>query len=170
MKFRISEIPSDGLPLTGVFERDIFELDPKDPIQPAGNVRYDILAEIDKDSLILSGKLVAPLRLRCVKCMEDFLCTLELDDYLSDFDLEEDFDSAETIELSIPVREDLLLAVPTYPRCEEDGDDPDHVCPSVDGDLAFESAPTNDETNEASEEPPSQWAALDQLDQPDESE
>ena len=172
MKFRLSEIPSDGLPLSGVFERDIFELDAKDPIQPAGNVRYDVLAEVDKDSLILSGKLVAPLRLRCVKCMEDFLCTLKLDDYLSDFDLEEDFDRAEPIELSVPLREDLLLAAPPYPHCDEDGDDPDRVCPRADEELAFESAPAQGAAagDETLDEPPSQWAALDQLGNPGESE
>lgn len=170
MKFRLTEIPSDGLPLSGVFERDIFELEAKDLIQPAGNVRYDILVEIDKDNLILSGKLVAPMRLRCVKCLEDFTCTLELDDYLSDFDLAEDFEGAETIDLSIPLREDLLLATPTYPRCDQDGDDPERVCPRDDAELAFESAPANEAGDEAPEEPPSQWAALDQLDQQSESE
>lgn len=170
MKFRLSEIPSDGLPLSGVFTRDIFELDPKDPIQPAGNVRYDILAEVDKDSLILSGKLVAPLRLRCVKCLEDFVCTLEIDDYLADFDLEEDFEDVETIDLSILLRGDLLLAAPTYPHCDQDGDDPNHVCPRPDEELTFESASAKGGPGDSPEEPPSQWAALDQLDPPDESE
>jgi uncharacterized metal-binding protein YceD (DUF177 family) len=153
-----------------VFERDIFELDAKDLIQPAGNVRYDILVEIDKDSLILSGKLVAPMRLRCVKCLEEFPCTVELDDYLSEFDLEEDFEGAETIELSVPLREDLLLATPAYPHCDRDGDDPDRICPRSDEELAFESTPANGAQDEAPDEPPSQWAALDQLNQPGESD
>ena len=170
MKIRLSEIPADGLPLSGTFERDIFELDAEDSIQPAGNVQYEILAEVDKDSLILSGKLIAPLRLRCVKCLEDFPCTLEIDDYFSDFDLEEDFEGAESIDLKIPLREDLLLAAPTYPHCDQDNDDPEHVCLRADEELVFESAPAAGVPEADGDEPPSQWSALDQLQNPGESE
>ena len=161
MKIRLSEIPPEGLALTGKFDRDIFELDPQDSIQPAGHVSYDIRAEVDKDSLILSGSLVAPLKLRCVNCMEDFAYTLRIDDYLSDFDLEEDFEGAATIDLKAPLREDLLLAVPAYPHCNE-GDDSDRVCP-CEGPLHFESKNSTAGDGEPAEGPPSQWSALDQL-------
>lgn len=164
MKIRLSEIPDEGLSLTGTFDRDILELDAADSIQPAGPVRYDILVELDKDILLLSGSLEAPLRLRCVKCLDDFSYTLKINDYQSEFDISEDLDGAPVIDLRIPLREDLLLATPSYPHCD-DADDPDRVCPKA-GKLAFESpasaAAASDDESEGGA-PPSQWSALDQL-------
>lgn len=162
MKIRLSELPAEGLSLTGKFERDIFELDAKDSVQPAGQVSYDILVEADKDGVILSGVLEAPMKLRCVRCLEDFPYTLKLDDYFSDFDLEEDLDNAAVIEIDQLLREDLLLALPNYPHCDE-GDDPDRVCPRA-GSQQFETpAASNDGDDGKKIEPPSQWSALDKL-------
>lgn len=162
MKIRLSELPPEGLALTGVFERDIFQLEAEDVIQPAGAVSYDILVEADKDGLVLSGSLKAPMKLHCVRCMEEFPYTLKLNDYLSDFDLEEDLESAAEVDLGQLLREDLLLSLPAYPHCEE-GDDPDHVCPR-EGSQHFETqAPAASDDAAESDQPPSQWSALDKL-------
>jgi len=162
MKIRLSELPAEGLSLTGKFERDIFELDPDDSVQPAGRVSYDIHLEADKDGVVLSGVLEAPMTLRCVCCLEDFAYTLKLSDYLSDFDMEEDLENASDIVLEQLLREDLLLALPNYPHCDE-GDDPDRVCPRA-GSQHFESpAPSNGGDGGENAEPPSQWSALDKL-------
>lgn len=162
MKIRLSELPAEGLSLTGKFERDIFELDPKDSVQPAGQVSYDIHVDADKDGVILSGVLEAPMKLRCVCCLEEFPYTLKLDDYSSDFDLEEDLENATDIVLEQLLREDLLLELPNYPHCDQ-GDDPDRVCPQA-GSLQLETpAPSNGGDGEKNAEPPSQWSALDKL-------
>ena len=162
MKIRISELPAEGISLTGKFERDIFELDAKDSVQPAGQVAYDIHVEADSDGVVLSGRLEAPMTLRCVSCLEEFPFTLKLDDYLSDFDKEEDLENASVIELDQLIREDLLLALPNYPHCDE-GDEPDRVCPHA-GSQHFETpAANNDGDDEKNAEPPSQWSALDKL-------
>jgi len=162
MKIRLNELPAEGLALTGKFERDIFELDPEDSAQPAGHVSYDILVEADKDGVILSGALEAPMKLRCVCCLEEFPYTLKLDDYFSDFDLEEDLENASLIEVDQLLREDLLLALPNYPHCNE-GDDPDRVCPRA-GSQHFETpVPSNDGDDAENAGPPSQWSALDKL-------
>ncbi len=162
MKIRLSELPAEGIALTGKFERDIFELDSTDSIQPAGHVSYDLHIQADNEGVILSGVLEAPMKLRCVRCLEEFAYTLKLEDYSSDFGLEEDLENASVIELEQLLREDLLLALPNYPHCD-DGDDQDRVCPQA-GSQQFETpAANNDGDDEKNAEPPSQWSALDKL-------
>lgn len=162
MKIRLNDLPAEGISLVGKFERDIFELDPKDSVQPAGNVRYDIHVEVDKNDVILSGALEAPMKLRCVRCLEEFPYTLKLDEYLSNFDLEEDLENASVIELDQLLREDLLLALPNYPHCDE-ADDPDHVCPQPETQHFETPAPSNGGDGEKNAAPPTQWSALDKL-------
>lgn len=179
MKIRLHDLPAEGLPISGTFDRDILDLDPKDTIQPNGRVEYDLLVEVDDDTLILTGKVKAPVLLRCVSCLDDFPFTLQLDDYFSDFDGEEDLEHADTVDLAQLLREDILLAMPGYPHCNE-GDDPGRVCPRA-GTLHFESpAPDSGRDGEREGGPggklqngsaSSQWSALDQLGKnPDESD
>ena len=70
--------------------------------------------------------------------VEDFACQMELD-------------GREEIDLTEPIREDILLALPAHPRCDMVGG---KVCPGV---KRPEEAPP------AGEEAPPVWAALDQL-------
>ena len=151
------EIPEEGLRLSGSLEKDIFQLDPGDNVQPGGPTRYELQIFRSGDLVIAQGTVEAPFRLQCVVCLESFPFTCIVPDYVAEFDLEGDGE----IDLGDRLREDLLLALPAYPHCDR-ADDSNRICPMADRLGASESEP------EAGRKP-SAWDALDGLETAGES-
>lgn len=125
----LGEIPGEGLRLAGETAADIFEL-PESEMDavPAGPVRYDLLLSEAGSGLILAqGSLVAPFRLRCVACLEEFPFTVHWEDYAAEFEAP----ASGLLDLTDRIREDLLLELPAYPHCDRDSDEPDRRCPAA---------------------------------------
>ncbi|MEP6956014.1 MAG: hypothetical protein ABI883_04255, partial [Chthoniobacterales bacterium] len=99
-------------------------------------------------ALWASGSLAQPLELRCVACLERFAYTIEV----PDFAVHLETTGPELVDLAPAVREDLLLNLPAYPRCDRQGG---RVCPApeLQRNLA----------NEGEPERKPDWSALDQL-------
>jgi len=114
MNIDVREIPEGGLHLSGEVERDIFQLG-EERTRPDGPLRYDLHASIVSGSLLVQGSVTASFKVDCVRCMDEMSLQVHLDDCVFHIPLEGD----ETIDLTEPVREDILLALPVYPHCEE---------------------------------------------------
>ncbi|MEM9481645.1 MAG: DUF177 domain-containing protein [Verrucomicrobiota bacterium] len=108
------EIPEEGVRVQGEIHGDIFEIDPKDA-RPAGPVRYEGHLSLVSDSVLFMGSLSADFEADCVRCLEGFTHRVSLDGHALQADLAE----GATINLTESIREDILLALPAYPRCEE---------------------------------------------------
>jgi uncharacterized metal-binding protein YceD (DUF177 family) len=98
--------------------------------------------------LFATGSLSVPVELQCVKCLQNFETTLSVPDFATQVDL----DGRESVDLTPEVREDILLILPSHPRCDDDGRT---KCPAT-----FQSAPAAPLTEEVDS---STWNALDQL-------
>ncbi|MCB1065207.1 MAG: hypothetical protein KDN20_20110 [Verrucomicrobiae bacterium] len=155
----LSEMPEDGIQISGQTEQDIFELDPADKeVSVAGPLEYDLhVSDVGGDLLLAQGQLVAPFTLRCVACLEDFPFTLYLEPYAADFDRP----ASGVLDLTERIREDILLELPGYPHCDRENDDTEHTCPAAGRySIADKDTPGN------AEDPgqgPSAWDALDGL-------
>jgi uncharacterized metal-binding protein YceD (DUF177 family) len=154
-----AEIPEEGLELSGKLNPEIFDLGPDDDVRPTGPIEYDLQVSRVGDLVLAQGRVESPFTLQCVCCLEDFPLLNRIDDYIAEFDLDE---TGPEIDLSDRIREDLLLALPSYPHCDR-GDDPDRICP-----MAGKFEGKSDEV----EAPPGSgaWDALDKLGASGESE
>jgi uncharacterized protein len=114
MRINLREIPEEGLELSGEIGEDIFQLPPDHP-QPAGPVRYDLHVEIVGETVVVRGSLEADFEMSCVRCLDPFRFRVHLPDAL----FAEEIEGQETIDLTESVREDILLALPDHPHCEE---------------------------------------------------
>ncbi len=146
MKIHLRQIPATGLHLEGEEECALSELE-KDGIVCAGPLRYALDLGISEGALWATGTLAQPLELACVSCLERFVYTIEV----PDFALHTDLGGPELLDLAPFVREDLLLNLPAYPRCDREGG---RVCPGP----KMISRPA--ETEEARKP---DWSALDKL-------
>lgn len=150
----LRSIPESGKDISGQEAPAFFALDEKDPIQPVSPLKYDLHLERDGNDLLVSGRLEATFSLECGACMERFEHRVELPDYASEVEIAKDG----TINLTDTIREDTLLALPSYPRCE-DGNVRPRQCPA---EGRFEPA-----LETAEEEPqsagPGVWEALNKL-------
>jgi len=149
MKVHLNQIPHDGLHLEGNESSGMLDL--KDPdIKPVSDVQYSLEVGLSDGGLFATGQVGVDLELVCVTCLERFRYPLRVPDFACQLELK----GPETVDLTEPVREDILLALPPHPHCDWNGE---RVCQGV-----FSRAKT-----ESAEQPPSAspdaWGALDQL-------
>lgn len=150
MKVHLRQIPEDGLHLEGEEDCPIPEL-ASEEIICAGPLSYSLDLGISEEALWANGKLSQPVELACVSCLERFVYTIEV----PEFAIHTELGGPETLDLTPFVREDILLNLPAYPRCDRTGD---HVCPAA----GLHQASADDPEVEEARKP--DWSALDKLD------
>ena len=150
MIVHLRQIPDEGLHLEGEEDCPITDLETEDVVC-AGPLRYSLDVGVSEGSLWGNGSLAQPVKLRCVACLEQFVYTIEV----PDFALHTDLGGPETVDLTPFIREDILLNLPAYPRCDRNGG---RVCPAAD--KLQELSGANEAANPA---PKPDWSALDKL-------
>lgn len=118
--------------------------------QLAGNLFYDLEVGVSDGGFWAHGSLRLPVLLTCVNCLEKF----ETEIVVSDFGMQTELDGKEQIDLTEWLREDILLNLPPYPKCDLGGE---KTCP-----IRFtpvEYAPVVNEKPADS----SAWSALDKI-------
>jgi uncharacterized protein len=159
-KFKVDlrHLTEDGHDLEGTEPASFFALTEKDNVRAVGPVSYTLHAERDDDDLIVTGTLEARFSVECGRCLQPFEIEVLLDPYVAELPIEA---TDEMIDLTECVREDILLALPSFPRCEDGNVNP-RECPEQ---GRFDTASDTEDT--AGESAPSQdqhvWDVLDQL-------
>ena len=152
------EIPEEGLALEGQITEDIYDLPEGDTIAPAGPISYKARAYVIDGDLVVEGDFEIDFEVECVRCLEKFLFPVKLQAH----NLGENLENPTEADLTQALREDTLLALPAYPRCEE-GKIP-RKCPAEGKFDTSNQAPLETESEESDEEAPNPWAELDKID------
>lgn len=158
MKLKIDprQLPAEGLQLQGTLPISFFGLSQTDHAKALTPLHYDLLAvRDDNDELLVTGTLSATFELECGRCTEKYEQKVELEDYATSLPIENDA----PVDLTEPIREDILLALPTYPRCET-GNVQQRECPA---EGRFDAAPIEASNEQQEDGDASMWEALDQL-------
>ncbi len=150
----LRHLPADGKQITGTLPSSFFDLSPADTVQAESPMTYDLLVMRDGADLVVTGSLSAEFSLECGRCLERFRQCVDLADYQSEVPIEKEG----TMDLTDLVREDILLALPNFPRCE-DGNVDLRDCPA-EGRFETAESPLASETADADS---GIWNALDQL-------
>ena len=148
MKVHIRQIPTEGMRYEGEDPSSILDL--SDPgTQPASPIEYALDVGLSGGGLFATGTLAFDLDCQCVACLEQFRYPLRVDDFATQVELT----GAETVDLTEPIREDILLALPAHPHCDWSGE---RECKGP-----FHPANTENVTEQP--DSPAVWGALDQL-------
>ncbi len=119
-------------------------------VRPVSDVSYSLDVGTSEGELFATGEVGVDLDLECVTCLERFRFPLRVSGFACQLELH----GVEMVDLTEPVREDILLALPPHPHCDWNGE---RVCPGV-------SIRINTEAADAPlVEKPDAWGALDQL-------
>ena len=148
MKAHLRQIPANGLHLEGEEECPIADLASED-MECAGPLRYSLDVGISEGALWANGSLAQPVQLRCVSCLETFEHTIEVPEFAVHMEL----GGPEVVDLGPAAREDLLLNLPAYPRCDRHGG---RECPAA--------TAIAERASDAPEARKPDWSALDKLD------
>lgn len=150
----LRNLPEEGKDISGTEQPSFFALPEGDPVQAISPLKYQIHLEKDGGDIVITGRLEATFRLECGRCLESFEHRLLIEDYLAEIPIE----TNGTINLTDTIREDTLVALPSYPRCE-DGNVRPRQCPA---EGKFEPAPEMP-ADEAENAGRGVWDALNQL-------
>ena len=159
MIIRFGDLESDQPTLKGEVGIDIFQIENDGDVRSIGPINCELTTSFSGDHLIVDGTLSAPSLLRCVGCLEEFLYLPELSDYHAEIEIDDD----SVLDLTEHIRDDILLKIPTYPRCT-DGSQADRTC-AMNGPFSYESkgdAPTSNEAEKT--QTTDVWDALENLD------
>jgi uncharacterized metal-binding protein YceD (DUF177 family) len=149
MKVHLMQIPPEGKHYEGEDPSSVLELNDPDA-KPVSPVRYSLDVGLSDGGIFATGEVGVDLQLRCVNCLETFQRELSV----PDFACQEELSGAETVDLTEPIREDILLALPAHPHCDWNGE---RVCPGP-----YQTA-TSSELEEDPAEARDVWGALDQI-------
>jgi len=153
MIIEIAKISPEGSTYAGELPGDVLELDGDKFAHADGPVACDFFVYLVSHEMIVKGTIQAPLRLLCGRCGGFFSTTITVSSFLRAYPIQE---GLEKMDITGDIREDVVLEIPSYPRCAWKGEG---VCPYSGVDLS--------ELNIA-EPPPADnpWSALDNLDRP----
>ena len=147
MKIHLHQIPVEGLHVEETVPADRLDL-PTEGLRALGPLRVSLDVGLSGGGLFATGRLAIDLEFDCVACLRPFRRTLQIGDVAFQMELT----GPESVDLTPYLREDTLLALPTHPRCDWDGQT---TCPGP-----GRGAP-DDSTSGASASPV--WDALDHL-------
>jgi uncharacterized protein len=152
MKVQIRDIPVEGLHVEG--DDSGVDLDVGGEYMKAlGPVHYSLDVGLSGTGLFATGTLGIDLERECVNCLEKFAYPVRIGDFAMQMELE----GEETVDLTPQAREDILLNLPNYPRCDWDGR---KVC---EGALKFKSKAGPDVVREPLAPAAEAWNELDKL-------
>lgn len=155
----LNDLPAEGMRYQGELRPAVFvERDPHSPA-PTSVTKFDVQVRVDKNLIIVEGTLETTFMLECSRCAEPYPWTLKLDPY----EAEEEREGRSNLDLTEFLWQDILLALPGYPHCE-DSSDATRVCPA-EGKFAdaSEYVPISEDHTTVSPNDP--WAVLDTVKQ-----
>ena len=96
-------------------EVDIVDLD-EEFVKSFAPMRYSIFAQLFGTELLVRGRLEQDFDLVCSRCGKDFDTTVKVDDFTASVEISANEQFAD---LTDEARECIILALPTYPICDE---------------------------------------------------
>ena len=114
MIINVKRIPPDGEILSGSDPSSIMDLEEPDT-RFEQDVTYELLAQLQGNALLVTGRLSTPATLRCSRCLQVFDLPLRVDQFVFHHELHgEDF-----VDLTANMREDIILELPQRALCAE---------------------------------------------------
>ncbi len=158
LRIDLKTLPEEGLDICGSLPSSVLNLDASDEIKPLSPLTYELNVQRDDHGLLLMGTLDATFTLVCGRCVTPFPLHLRLENYVGEVEIDEDARES-IIDLTDVVRDDILVALPSYPRCEDGNVEP-RECPAQ---GRFDGPAPTEADADAAPQDTGVWDVLDQL-------
>lgn len=117
----LNQIPPEGRRIEGEADAGFLDLGAIGA-KACGPVRYELDIGLSGGGLFATGRVSVPVEMTCVACLQPFVYPAVADPFAAQVEI----GGLELVDLTPPVREELLLALPNHPRCDLI---PGHSCP-----------------------------------------
>lgn len=149
MKINVKRLPAEGEHLAGEEPPQIMDLEEPD-VHFKAPVRYDLLAQVQNNGLLVTGKVATVGTLRCGRCLREFDQPVEV----ASFVFHQELTGQDFVDLTAQIREDIILELPQRALC---GESCKGLCPVCGADLNRRPCRCKVRRDD------SRWAALNQL-------
>lgn len=151
----LEEFPETGMHLSGDVDGSIFDIDGAD-LKSTGPMHYELQAQLYDTELLVQGHVSAPFCLRCDRCLREFDYIATAEEITLSYDTKGKLD----VDITDDLREEIVLELPSYPKCELSG----QACEinGTFGDFRLDKDPEPG-VNSATPSGQSVWDALDQF-------
>ncbi|MBQ3525845.1 MAG: hypothetical protein Q4A24_10445 [Akkermansia sp.] len=112
----LEEFPEEGLRLCGEADGALFGVDDTGA-RSVSPLYYELEAQLYETELVVRGSISATFRLRCDRCLCEFDYTVEPDELTISCDVK----GKAVVDITEELREEVLLELPGYPKCEISG-------------------------------------------------
>lgn len=116
MKIHTLQIPDEGKHIAGEDPASVLELE-GGSMQAVAPLSYALDVGLSEGGLFATGRLHSVFRMECVACLSAFEQDIEVLDFACQVELQ----GREEVDLTEFLREDILLALPAHPHCDENG-------------------------------------------------
>lgn len=153
----LANLPEEGKSFQGELDPALYSLPERDA-QPTGPLYFDLTVQRFEDELLVRGYLASPFKFTCVRDNQEFVQTISIEEFGQSYEIEDS-----SVDLTEALREEVLMAFPSYPRCDE-ADDP-HECNIDERYLAVDKDPDDGVDEAPQSKSDNRWDALDKLDE-----
>ena len=157
LSIELVNLPEEGKSYEGELDPALYQLPERDA-QPTGPLYYDLTVQRFENELLVRGFLSSPFKFVCSRNNQEFIKTISIEEFGQSFEISES-----TVDITEALREEVLMAFPDYPRCDE-ADDP-HECKIDERYLAVDKDPDDGVDDAPQSKSDNRWDALDQLDE-----
>ena len=112
----LEEFPEEGLFVEGEADGALFGID-NTGAQSVGPLSYSLEAQLYETELVLRGSISATFRMRCDRCLREFDYTVDIEELTISCDVR----GKVVADVTEDLREEILLELPGYPKCEISG-------------------------------------------------
>ena len=117
MIIEIFKVPEEGTEYVGEEPASIIDLEPDSGVEIIQPVRYDLFAQLLGNRLVVRGTLGTQARFACCRCGESFEQSVKVPRFVCVRDFK---NKSESADLTENIREDTILAFPSFPVCGPD--------------------------------------------------
>ena len=110
-------LPPKGQLFEGEDPASVLELDGEPSIRLSAPLKYSVSALMIGKELVVSGRLSMIVGFQCSLCGEPFDFLVSEPSFVADIEVDDPY---ACVDLTSEMRESILLAFPTYPRCRPD--------------------------------------------------
>jgi len=112
----LEEFPEQGLYLEGKADGALFGIDDTGA-RSISPLHYSLDAQLYDTELVVRGSIEAAFRLRCDRCLREFDYDVKVGSLVLSYDVK----GKECADITDDLREEIILALPGYPKCELSG-------------------------------------------------
>ena len=117
LRIYVSEIPRDGCHIEGEIAADVVDLMGGDVVESCEPLKYELDVSVVTDELLVFGAISICLKMQCSRCSAVFPVSVEESLYSYNEHVEKTMEYAD---LTVDMREAIILAFSSYPVCSLD--------------------------------------------------